>query len=48
MFDPETTYFLYPHKNSRKVEELSLEEIKSIQNIVAIECTWNQTNVKLK
>ena len=44
-FDEETTVFLYPHKNSRKLSEFSLDEIQNIKTVVAIECTWNQTNV---
>lgn len=44
-FAEETTVFLYPHKNSRKLAEFSLEEIRNIKTVVAIECTWNQTNV---
>lgn len=29
------------------MEDLSVEELKEMKNIVAIECTWNQTNVSI-
>lgn len=41
------TYILYPHKNARSVSQMSLEEIKGIKNIIAIDCTWHQTSVIL-
>jgi len=44
-FDEESTVFLYPHKNSRKLSEFTLKELLDIKTVVAIECTWNQTNV---
>lgn len=44
-FDEKHTVFLYPHKNSKKISDLSLKELEEIKNVVAIECTWNQTNV---
>ena len=47
-FDVESTVFLYPHKDSHKISELTLRELKEIKTVVAIECTWNQTNVHNK
>ena len=44
-FDVDSTVFLYPHKNSQKVSELTIQELENIKTVVAIECTWNQTNV---
>lgn len=44
-FDMKSTVFLYPHKNSKKISEFTLQELEEIKNVVAIECTWNQTNV---
>ncbi len=35
---------LYPTTESKKVKELSLEEISKIKNVIAIDCTWNQTS----
>eukprot|EP01017_Pseudomicrothorax_dubius_P032621 TRINITY_DN4288_c0_g1_i1.p1 TRINITY_DN4288_c0_g1~~TRINITY_DN4288_c0_g1_i1.p1 ORF type:complete len:284 (-),score=50.75 TRINITY_DN4288_c0_g1_i1:116-967(-) len=39
----EGSYVLFPHKDAKAVKELSLDELKSIRNIVAIDCTWFQT-----
>ncbi|EAR85600.1 DTW domain protein (macronuclear) [Tetrahymena thermophila SB210] len=43
-FDPDTTLILYPHKDSTRTLDLDLETMKQIKNVVAIDCTWNQTN----
>lgn len=40
----EDTYVLYPHVNAKFVNELSDEEIKSMKEVVAVDCTWYQTN----
>lgn len=43
-FDSESTVILYPHKDSKRVLDLSLKEMEKIKNVIAVDCTWNQTN----
>ena len=42
------TLILYPHKDAKLVEDLSPEELSKIKNVVAIDCTWYQTNAIFK
>lgn len=44
----EETCILYPHKDAKLLEDLSKEEIQKIKNVVAVDCTWFQTNKILK
>lgn len=39
---------LYPHKESKLIEELSEEEIKAIDAVMAIDCTWHQAKYIIK
>ncbi len=42
------TYILYPHKNAVTVDDLDDEELKKIDQIIAVDCTWYQINVNSK
>ncbi|KAM3128718.1 hypothetical protein pb186bvf_019210 [Paramecium bursaria] len=37
-------YVLYPHQSARYVKDIPKEELMNIKQIVAIDCTWYQTN----
>lgn len=43
-FDEQTTYILYPHKESLKVSQLT----QPPKTIIAVDCTWFQTNTVLR
>jgi hypothetical protein len=39
---------LYPHKESKLISELSEEEVKEIDAVMAIDCTWHQAKQIIK
>jgi len=43
-FDESSTVILYPHKSAVKCKELSSQELAKIRQVVAIDCTWNQSH----
>ena len=43
----ENNYILFPDENARTVDELTKYELETIEGVMAIDCTWNQTFVSL-
>jgi len=47
-FDDEYTCVLYPHKNAKRIDELDVSVMQKLKKVVAVDCTWYQTNSILK
>jgi len=46
--DPDSIVVLFPSEDARDVQEIDPKELKSLNRVVIIDCTWNQTKDFLK